>query len=138
MWGGGRDAVPFVHDLRRGHVHVTGWGLLAALYGTCTCIYLSSHIEVAAYIVTVDNEELCQSTIKVDANSGFISSIPTTLLSETESCTNLYICTHMRISVNHNSLGCKQPPGLDVKQSLNEQDMFRPIPGLISCTGVTG
>ena len=39
---------------------------------------------------------------------------------------------------NHNSLGCKQPSGLDVKQSPNAQDVFRPIPGLISCAGVTG
>ena len=44
----------------------------------------------------------------------------------------------MRISETYNSLGCKQPSGLDVNQSLNAQDVFRPIPGLISCTGVTG
>ena len=43
----------------------------------------------------------------------------------------MYMC--MRISVNHNSLGCKQPSGLDVNQSLNVQDAFRPILGLISC-----
>ena len=42
------------------------------------------------------------------------------------------------ISENHNSLGCEQPPGLDVNQSLNVQDEFWPIPGLISGTGVTG
>ena len=41
----------------------------------------------------------------------------------------------VKISVNHNSLGCEQPPGLDVNQS---QDVFLPIPGLISCAGVTG
>ena len=28
--------------------------------------------------------------------------------------------------------------GLDVKQSPTAQDTFRPIPGLISCAGVTG
>ena len=39
---------------------------------------------------------------------------------------------------NHNSLGCKQPLGVDIKQSPNAQDMFQPIPGLISCAGVTG
>jgi hypothetical protein len=39
----------------------------------------------------------------------------------------------MRISTNHNSLGCEQPLGLDVEQSPNAQDAFRPIPGLISC-----
>ena len=39
---------------------------------------------------------------------------------------------------NHNSLGCEQPSGLDVKQSPNAQDVFRPIPGLISCAGATG
>jgi hypothetical protein len=44
----------------------------------------------------------------------------------------------MRISMNHNSLGCEQPLGLDVEQSPNPQDAFRPIPGLISCAGVTG
>ena len=39
----------------------------------------------------------------------------------------------MRISVNHNSLGCEQPTGLDVNQSLI---VFLPI--YISCVGVTG
>ena len=39
---------------------------------------------------------------------------------------------------NHNSLGREWPSGLDVKQSPNAQDTFRPIPGLISCAGVTG
>ena len=38
----------------------------------------------------------------------------------------------MELSKNHNSLG------LDVIQSPNTQDMFRLIPGLISCTGMTG
>jgi len=37
----------------------------------------------------------------------------------------------------HNSLGHKWSSGLDVKQSPNAQDAFRPIPGLISCAGVT-
>ena len=45
---------------------------------------------------------------------------------------------HTHTSVNHNSLGCEQPPGLDVNQSLIAQDVFLPIPGLISCDGVTG
>ena len=40
---------------------------------------------------------------------------------------------YMRISKNHNSLGCEQPLGLDVNQSPNAQDVFQPIPGLISC-----
>ena len=40
---------------------------------------------------------------------------------------------HKKIS----SRGCKQLPDLDVNQSLSAQDAFRPIPGLISCTGVT-
>ena len=31
---------------------------------------------------------------------------------------------YMRISENHNSLGCEQPLGLDVNQSLNAQDAF--------------
>ena len=44
----------------------------------------------------------------------------------------------MRISKNHNSLGCEQPLGLDVNQSPVAQDAFRPMPGLISCTGATG
>ena len=39
---------------------------------------------------------------------------------------------------NHNSLGRERPLGLDVKQSPMVQDAFRPIPGLISCAGVTG
>ena len=39
---------------------------------------------------------------------------------------------------NHNSLGRERPLGLDVKQSSNAQDAFRPIPDLISCAGVTG
>jgi len=47
-------------------------------------------------------------------------------------------CTVHEYIENHNSLGRKQPSGLDVKQSLNVQDPFRPIPGLISCAGVTG
>ena len=42
-----------------------------------------------------------------------------------------------RISENYNSLGCEQPH-LDVNQSLIVQDTFWPIPGLISCAGVTG
>ena len=29
-------------------------------------------------------------------------------------------------------------PAVDVKQSPNAQDVFRPIPGLVSCAGVTG
>ena len=45
---------------------------------------------------------------------------------------------YMRISTNHNSLGCEQLQGLDVKQSPNAQDAFRPMPGLFSCAGVTG
>ena len=44
----------------------------------------------------------------------------------------------MRISKNHNSLGCEQPLGLDVKQSPDAQDAFQPIPGLISYAGATG
>ena len=38
---------------------------------------------------------------------------------------------------NHNSLGCKRPPVLGVRQFPNAQDIFPPIPGLISCAGVT-
>ena len=45
---------------------------------------------------------------------------------------------YMRISTNHNSLGCESLQGLDVEQSLNAQDAFRPMPGLFSCAGVTG
>jgi len=45
---------------------------------------------------------------------------------------------YMNRSESHNSLGHKQPSGLDVKQSPNVQDAFRSIPGLISCAGVTG
>ena len=48
---------------------------------------------------------------------------------------HVYNCQYMRISANHNSLGCEQPSGLDVNQSLNAQDT---LPGLISCAGVTG
>ena len=44
----------------------------------------------------------------------------------------------MRISKNHNSLGCEQPLGLDVNQSPVAPDAFRPMPGLISCAGATG
>ena len=33
---------------------------------------------------------------------------------------------------NHNSLGHERPLGLDVKLSPNAQDVFWPIPGLIS------
>ena len=46
--------------------------------------------------------------------------------------------SYVRVSENHNSLGYEQSPGLDVNQSLNAQDTFQPIPGLISCVGVTG
>ena len=42
----------------------------------------------------------------------------------------------VHIHENHNSLGCEQPPGLDVNQSLNAQDTFQPMPGLISCARV--
>ena len=38
---------------------------------------------------------------------------------------------------NHNSLGCEQPLGLDVNRSPIAQDAFRPMPGLITCTGAT-
>ena len=38
-------------------------------------------------------------------------------------------------SENHNSLGHERPLGL---QSPDVQDTFQPIPGLISCAGVTG
>ena len=41
-------------------------------------------------------------------------------------CPQLHI--YMKISTNHNSLGCKQPSDLDVKQSPNVQDTFRPKP----------
>ena len=47
------------------------------------------------------------------------------------------VCMYMRIPENHNSLGCEQPPGLDVNQSLIAQDAFWPILGLISCAGAT-
>ena len=39
---------------------------------------------------------------------------------------------------NHNSLGHEWPLGRDVKQSPNVQEVFQPIPGLISCARVTG
>ena len=45
------------------------------------------------------------------------------------------VYTHENIR-DHNSLGCEQPSGLDVNQSLNVQDTFWPIPVLISCIGV--
>ena len=51
---------------------------------------------------------------------------------------DLHTCMYMRISKNYNSLGCEQPLGLDVNQSPDVQDAFRPIPGLISCAGTTG
>ena len=38
---------------------------------------------------------------------------------------------------NHNSLGYKQPSDLGVKLSHDVKDVFWPIPGLISCTGMT-
>ena len=41
-----------------------------------------------------------------------------------------YIYMYMRISENHNSLGCEQPPGLDANQLLIAQDVIR---CLISC-----
>ena len=44
----------------------------------------------------------------------------------------------MRISKNHNSLGCEQPLGLDVNQLPIAQDAFWPMPGPISCAGATG
>ena len=44
----------------------------------------------------------------------------------------------LEVHENHNSLGCEQLSDLDVNQSLIVQDMFQPIPGLISCVGVTG
>ena len=35
-------------------------------------------------------------------------------------------CTNIRENISdHNSLGCKRPPGLDVNQSLNAQDAFQ-------------
>ena len=40
--------------------------------------------------------------------------------------------------MGYSSLGCERPSGLHVEQSPNVQDVFRPIPGLISCAGVTG
>ena len=45
---------------------------------------------------------------------------------------------HMVESMNHNSLSCEQQIGLDVGHPLHAQDTFRPMPGLISCTVVTG
>ena len=38
----------------------------------------------------------------------------------------------------NNSLGCEQPLGLDVNQSPDVQDAYRPIPGLISYAGAIG
>ena len=35
-------------------------------------------------------------------------------------------------------ISCRTPNKLDVIQSSNVQDAFRPIPGLISCAGATG
>ena len=49
----------------------------------------------------------------------------------------MYNRTVHELIENHNSLGRERPLGLDVKQSPNAQDTFRPIPGLISCAGVT-
>ena len=52
-------------------------------------------------------------------------------------CTTTICMVYMRILVNHKCfVGCKQPQGLDVNQSLSAQDTFRPIPDLISCAGV--
>ena len=49
-------------------------------------------------------------------------------------------CIYANIRENHNSLSHERPSGLhvEVKQSPNMQDTFRPTPGLISCAGVTG
>ena len=56
---------------------------------------------------------------------------------------HVHICTYTCILgyqsiLNHNSLDHERPSGLDVKQSPNKQDVFQPIPDLISCAGVTG
>ena len=40
--------------------------------------------------------------------------------------------------MNHNSMAANSLQGLDVEQSPNAQDAFRPMPGLFSCAGVTG
>ena len=56
-------------------------------------------------------------------------------------CTCTCTCMYMSKSMNHNSLGCEQPciyhRGLNVKMA-NVHDAFLPIPGIISCAGVTG
>ena len=50
----------------------------------------------------------------------------------------------MALSISHENIKEPQVPrlrtaiGLDVNQSLDAQDAFRPIPGLISCAGATG
>ena len=59
-------------------------------------------------------------------------------LSRMRFCATSSASTYMyvRISVNHNSLGCEQPQGLD--DVLTTEVTFQPIPCLISCAGVTG
>ena len=44
----------------------------------------------------------------------------------TRMCMFPHLYNHMRISTNHNSLGCKQSAGLDVNQSLIAQYMHSP------------
>ena len=60
-----------------------------------------------------------------------------TFVGSVYTCACTCICTYTGIE-NHNSLRRERPSGLDVKQSPNVQDAFRPIPGLISWAGVTG
>ena len=55
--------------------------------------------------------------------------ITTLQVSESEATRKLEAASvkvYMRIAENHNSLGCEQPPGLDVNQSLIAQDAFLP------------
>ena len=51
---------------------------------------------------------------------------------------HVHVLPAIHVHENHNSLGRELPLGLDVKQSPDAQDAFRPIPGLISRAGVTG
>ena len=45
---------------------------------------------------------------------------------------------HMHENISEQLPSCEQPSSPDVNQSLITQDVFQPIPGLISCAGVTG
>ena len=87
----------------------------------CTCMYMYTCTCVGNLTWIVDR---CLTDLII------------TVLTYCHTCTCM--CMYVHENINEPQLPVNSLQGLDVEQSPNAQDAFRPMPGLFSCAGVTG